>query len=455
MTIAWVSLFFCLGESVDGKEWKTKDGYSLHGEFVSSRDGMVSIRTSDSGLIEVRRDRLTEEDLKFLAVLEKIRSEIGLETWPRQIQGKDNVRLVGGPRVYRTRHFEIDVASQQKDRSVVILLATVMEDTLLAISGIPTGLELKPPAPANYFKVRLMDRVLFDREFDRVGLDLILPTNQRVRGAYIARKRELWLPLEAGSNIADLTPTMVHEVCHQAMHEWLPLLPVWFLEGFAEYMASIPYELRSFRFNRANEGLRRAIAFRYRAVPEKIRILHPGKLIAIDRKWNNRTGDYLSSLMLIYYLIHLDGSGNGSSFKHFVNEIARSRDQTDVILEEIRTIADTYNSRVKSYREEVIEYHRRVEQARIEMRSGSRAYLRSQDNGRLIIAGTSEIPDPPRRPGEAPLEVISREREKVFNLITGVNQRAILAMLGNRSLREFAAQMKEDFEKEGLKIHFY
>lgn len=450
-----MALVFCFGGTGIGREWKTKDGYSLHGEFVSSRDGLVSIRTPDSGLVEVSRDRLVEEDLRFLVVLEKIRSEMGLESWPRQIQGKESIRLTGGPRVYRTRHFEINVANPEENRSMVIRLATVMEDTLLAISGIPTGLELKPPAPANYFKVRLMDRGLFEREFDQIGMDLILPTDQRVRGAYIAQQRELWLPLEADSDIVDLTPTMVHEVCHQAMHEWLPLLPVWFLEGFAEYMASIPYELRSFRFNRADAGLRRTISLRYRAHPEKIRILHPGKLIAMDRKWNNRTGDYLSSLMLIYYLIHLDGSGNGSSFKQFVNEIARTRDQTDAILEEIRTIADTYNSKVKSYREEVIEYNRKVEQARIEMRSGSRAYLRSQDNGRLIIAGTPGVPDPPRRPGDAPIEVISKEREKVFNLITVVNQRAILAMLGNRNLKEFAVQMKEDFEKEGLKIEFY
>ncbi|MDF1753702.1 MAG: hypothetical protein P1U89_13060 [Verrucomicrobiales bacterium] len=436
-----------------GKDWETVDGVSVSGEFVSSLDGLILIKTSQGEHVELRRERLIESDQTFLALLEKYRNEIGVQSWPRKVKTRSEVRLYGGPRTFRTDHFQ--VYSGGMDRGSVARLATVMEDALDAISTIPTGLKLQPPAPSTYFQVRFMDRASFDREFAKVGMHLIVP-NQKVRGAYIAARRELWLPTGVANVSLDLLgATVIHEVCHQTMHDWLPLMPVWFLEGFAEYMSSIPYENRMFRFDQSEEGLSAALADRYRTAPAAINVIHPGKLIGGSGSWGNTTMEYLSSLVLVYYLIHLDGSGNGESFNRLVAEVARSKDDARAMLSDLQSIADSYNSKVATYREQLAEYQQGIAEANQQLRSGQRVFVRSKSNGRLVIAGTPAVPAVPKAPGEAPIEKISVERAKTLTLISTINHRALDAMIGQRSMVEFASQMQEAYRKRGFVVNFF
>ncbi len=446
--------FYLLGISPGiGKEWKTREGPSFYGDFVSSEKGVVLIKTNQGNLVEIRRERLIESDLKFLEKLELYRSEIGVTTWPRKIRTRSEVQLTGGPATYHTEHFQIDAGNTP--RATVAQLVTVMEDTLEAISTIPTGLELKPPAPATYFQTRFMDRASFNREFAKVGMHLVIPT-QKVRGAYIAAKRELWLPVEADSLVTEeLIPTLVHEVCHQTMHDWLPLLPVWFLEGFAEYMAAIPYENRTFRFDQSEEGLRKVLAARYQTAPSAVNVIHPLKLSAVGAPWGNTMMEYSSALVLVYFLIHLDGSGNGDALNRFVGEVARSREDASNLLSDLQNIADSYNSKVATYRKEIEEYQRKVAVAAAQMRSGQRVFVHSVSDGKLIIAGTPPRPPVPVAPGEAPIQQISSGREKTLDFITGINQRAMSAMIGKRSIEEFSGQMKEAYLRRGFVVNFF
>ncbi|MDF1814247.1 MAG: hypothetical protein P1V20_18730 [Verrucomicrobiales bacterium] len=436
-----------------GKEWKTKTGAVVHGDFVSSEEGVLIIKSIEGREVKIRRNSLIEADRKFLVLLENTLSEVGVQAWPRKIPNRSEVRLKGGPRTFRTEHFQI--VSGGADRVTVASLATIMEDTLEAISAIPTGLELKPPAPSTYFQARFMDRVSFDREFSKVGMHLVIPS-QQVKGAYIAAKRELWLPVGTENIGVDaLSPTMIHEVCHQTMHEWLPLVPVWFLEGFAEYMASVPYEYRTFRFDKSEQGLRKALASRYRMAPSSVNVIHPLKLIHLGNQWQNTTDEYASALILVYYLIHLDGSGNGDSFKEFVAEVANSKDDARGMIGDLQSIADTYNSRVNTYRKEIADYQRKMADVRSQMRSGQKVFIHSRSNGRLVIGGTPPVPRVPSPPGEAPVEQISGERAKTLNFITQINQKAVAAMIGNRSTDEFIRQMEQAFLKKGFILNFH
>ncbi len=434
------------------KEWKTADGRSVHGNFVSSDETTLIVETPEGDQVPLRRDQLVPEDARFLAVLEEYREDIGLPRWPASVRNQDPIRLKGGPTTYRTRHFQITAGDVEPGE--LTRLATVMEDTLAAISGIPTGLDLKPPAPAAFYRVRIMDRPSFDRAFAEVGMSLTVPS-EKVRGAYIAGKRELWLPVDFGeARLASLVPTVIHEVCHQTMHDWLPLLPVWFLEGFAEYMAAIPYAERTFHFDRALAGLKETLQTRYRTPLGDIAIDHPARMLSPKASWDNEIEDYIAAMLLVYYLIHLDGGGSGESFVRTIREIASVREEADELMSDIQEIADQYNSRVARYREQIIAYREALDKAQSELRSGRRAFIRSAGDGRVVIAGTPALPEPPAAPGIAPIEEISREREKTINLISTVQRKAVLALLGGRNVEEFAAQMRAAYRRQGIGIEY-
>ena len=107
--------------------------------------------------------------------------------------------------------------------------------------------------------------------------------------------------------------TKIHEVTHQVMHSWLPRLPVWIIEGAAEYLTAGRYapgrlSLRAYGKNLEQNG----------AGGREVRTTDLETLMAMDHPtWIGELAkggagrNYRSAMLLFYYFCHEDGDQTG------------------------------------------------------------------------------------------------------------------------------------------------
>jgi hypothetical protein len=101
---------------------------------------------------------------------------------------------------------------------------------------------------------------------------------------------------------------LIHEVTHQVMHEWLPVMPLWLGEGLAEYLSAVPYQNGRFEFKNSVAGLKESLLEDYRiSEGREVTIYRPHELVDLSNAgWSGVSMDYLSAMMLTYYFVHLD-----------------------------------------------------------------------------------------------------------------------------------------------------
>jgi len=127
--------------------------------------------------------------------------------------------------------------------------------------------------------------------------------------------------------------TLVHEVTHQMMHDSLPFLPIWVIEGTAEYTESLPYNAgrilasshaRGLKEYMASNNARNSPVSRFRPFGEHMKMTRE----AWDSASRNSEGQrslYCQSYLLVYYFSHLDGDGKGARFLKYLDSIAEAR----------------------------------------------------------------------------------------------------------------------------------
>jgi hypothetical protein len=131
--------------------------------------------------------------------------------------------------------------------------------------------------------------------------------------------------------------TLVHELTHQMMHAWLPLLPTWVVEGTAEYTNILPLRSGIFRLSTARSGLRDYLdqLKRTGGVPEPYPIDQlfwiTGdewlSLMAKDADEAQRL--YFTSYLLVYFFMHLDGNGDGARFIRYFRTVGKTKREVE------------------------------------------------------------------------------------------------------------------------------
>ncbi|HBJ85942.1 MAG TPA: hypothetical protein DDZ88_19150 [Verrucomicrobiales bacterium] len=109
--------------------------------------------------------------------------------------------------------------------------------------------------------------------------------------------------------------TLIHEITHQLMHDYLPFLPVWVIEGTAEYTEMIPYNAGTFRADSHKSGLRDHIQeMQKRGYTASIgnleahMTMNRGQWSGIAESSNRAMGElYFRSVLIVYFFCHLDG----------------------------------------------------------------------------------------------------------------------------------------------------
>ncbi|MDF1825845.1 MAG: hypothetical protein P1U68_14455 [Verrucomicrobiales bacterium] len=442
-----IGFSFLVLASSAGREWQRVDGTSFDADFFFKDSRETWFKDHEGKLYVLENTEVSSEDREFIERLEGYLTDLKFQPWPRQILPVEGVRLTGGPETYRTLNFQL--FSGGSDQALVNETGTILENAYHMIGQLPLPLDPSPPQPLKHFTVRMLDRAQFESSFGNSVKNLY---PEKVKGAYMAKPRELWLPLDA-SPAPDFTATLVHEMAHQSMHDWLPLLPLWFIEGMAEYLATIPYQNQIFRFDQSESGLREVLKSRYGSPP--LRIAHPARILSTE-SWDNSSNDYLSSLFLVFYLAEYDRDGKGTGLQAYLGEIEKARNQTDTWFSEIQAVADDYNSRVQQFRSDLARYKGALESAKSELRDGKRAFVRESGPGKVVIAGSPAIPSrpvAPTRPEGLP-EAVTEINQEAGNVIVSAKQAAIMQLLQGRSFEEFAGEMKNSFHSRGFPIEY-
>ncbi|MEM7011968.1 MAG: hypothetical protein AAF585_10840 [Verrucomicrobiota bacterium] len=462
------------------RSWTGKNGNELKARLVGINRDTVDIRLSSTGrVVQTKIELLSDKDRKYVAEWRALGFGTKVERWPNELRPMMNfsAKTLGKTAddiyVYTTPNYEFrcDVELQQ---SLIKEYSLAFEGTYYAIANLPLG--LNPTPPETRFVVRL---------FKERSAYLEAGGPQGSAGVYLLKSREILVPMESlgvqevGRRVAidrrkyD-SGTLIHEITHQVMYEWLEALPVWFVEGIAEYMSAVPFDDARFDFRKIHEGIKDHLETEYRTGKTNkgiymVDVAHPEQLMSMThQQWSNAVSsagsnasiNYCSAMMLIYYYIHLDGAGDGSSMVAYMHQ-AREK-QT-----ELKSYINNYNAAVDSYNQALREYNQNVETynaALTAFRSKLEAYNRSVRRFNSELASgkqESEIkpinPDPgspPKPPVEPKLPKILADNPNgggMVDLMKGETE-ARRALLRKRSADELWHDMEKAFAKHDIQI---
>jgi hypothetical protein len=236
--------------------------------------------------------------------------------------------------VYRTDHFEYE---SQGKFSLALLreIGRTFEATYELLKAMPWNIAPEPPS-GTHFKARLFKN---REEYIRGG------GPPRTAGVYKPSEEAFLAPFDSigvksfgkgyTKDASFDTSTMVHELTHEMMHNWLGYIPSWIAEGTAEYAAILPFANGRFRVVAARAGLR--VYTETLKDPATGAFLEPyplDKLFKIgQREWNAIAASnaeathrmYVTSYLLVYYFMHLDGNGDGQRFMRYFREVDKER----------------------------------------------------------------------------------------------------------------------------------
>lgn len=236
--------------------------------------------------------------------------------------------------IYQSPHYEFR-SPARLGASVVREFARVFETTYLANAALPLDYT---PAPEFGREKFLCTLFLTKADYLKAGG---VPGSAAV---YAASSSQILIPLESlGVKLfgkkytldheAD-NATLIHEITHQMMNAWLGRLPIWFVEGSAEYIRTASYERGKMSFVNRQKNLQAYLQTQgsdgrtWEMVPLQ-------KLMTMDlRTWSATMAEsgkaarrnYASAALLVYYFYHLDGRGDAHHTANFLKSLL-PRDQ--------------------------------------------------------------------------------------------------------------------------------
>lgn len=270
------------------------------------------------------------------------RVPIEKRVWPKEVEvparSVEIAIIVEKPEnkecVYRSEAFEFH--SQDKlAGSVMKEIARTFEATRTLLQTLPWAIDPKPPAKVGRFQARFYEsRASYIADGG--------PENSG--GVYMSRDRTFRIPFpslglkQVGKTWAKddnySNDTIIHEITHQLMHDYLAFLPTWVIEGTAEYTEMLPYKAGRFRAGSHQQGFKEYLeqAERRGVVPSDINVATHLMLKGDDWRAQAESGGmgqfklYFASAVFVYYFCHLDGDGNGTRFLKYLDKIAEARE---------------------------------------------------------------------------------------------------------------------------------
>lgn len=406
----WWPLLACAsllaaGAQEPSRSWTSSEGTSLEATLVDVDHSSARLRLATGAVSVVPRARLSQADQEYLVAWVKRQPlkltlpdlvgvsspDLKVETL---IENEAHSRFV-----YRTPNFEFESQGRLAG-SLAREVARSFEATYELLRVLPWDIQPRPPE-GTHFRASLFKDM--DSYYKAGGL----PGSA---GSYFSNRKKFLVPFESigirevGSTYRmddDFdTHVLVHELTHQLMHFWLAHLPQWVVEGTAEYTGNLPLKNGRFRPSEAKNGLKEYLEFRKRrlvgGVPEpypleKLFAISTGewnRIMASDNRLTQRL--YLTSYLLVYYFMHLDGKGDGDRFARYMRasaEPCRMMEAHEQALSEFKRRSD-----VKVNPDGSFEYPRSLQPPSLpkELFFGAAREQRINDSLRVLLDGRTE-----------------------------------------------------------------
>lgn len=324
--------------AAESRIWADVHGRSVKGELIEQTANTVSIRIGNQRVLTVVKSSLSEEDRRYLNGLDKGKNtapphSAASRSWPDVVGASHrdtDIQWVeedkaSGRYVYYSKDFEF-VSNARLGTTLMREIAQTFEATRALLNALPWGVNGAPPGAEKRYQARLFET--YEQYLADGGVD-------GTSGVYLSRRKMFLVPFRslgikkvAGSWRKDknfTNDTLVHELTHQMMDSYLRFLPIWVIEGTAEYTRILPFRSGTFRVKQHAHSLRDHIKAQERA-GLKTEIPSLAKLFAMDTAtWQKSPNDELLSLyyqayLLIYYFCHLDDPP-GERFVRYMEKV--------------------------------------------------------------------------------------------------------------------------------------
>lgn len=346
-----LTLWIAGGTLASARPWTNTKGKVIEAEMVSADGESVELKLPSARVVKVSLASLRAEDQEFIK--SRLRSggvrlpRISVEkrVWPDTVQVPNSeiekVELVkhDGPNfIYRSTSFEF--SSQAKLLpSLIKEVARTFESTKRLVDALPWGIRCRPPVG--------MDRYLAAL-FETRSAYIAAGGPSNSSGVYMLQDKTFRIPFESlgikkmgqsytrDSNFNN--NTLVHEITHQMMHEYLLFLPMWAVEGTAEFTEMMPYKSGTFRVKDHEKGLKAYFEWqgespliRLPRLKDLFRMTHEtwnleSRKPATDDSFGGKSRQhelYEQSALLVYYFNFLDGgeSEQGHRWMRFLDAV--------------------------------------------------------------------------------------------------------------------------------------
>lgn len=269
--------------------WTSIEGKSIAAKILGVKEDHVALGMENGKSTTLPIARLSKADRRFIREWEAISVyfNLGYEP-PRNIANTIEAAIFDGAfakegKVHETRNFrfECDAVLTQE---VVKDFSRLFEVTYLGVAANPLGLAIARPEGGK-FQVKL---------FSSDGAYLNAGGTEDAAGVYLIKDRVMLVPLSSlgltqGSSgykkTREFDPrTLIHETTHALTHQWLTHAPMWFVEGFAEYVAAIPYKDGRLELSRHREGLLDLATKKFGGDPARFDLISPEKFTGISHQ---------------------------------------------------------------------------------------------------------------------------------------------------------------------------
>ncbi|MCR5184345.1 MAG: hypothetical protein K6B46_06585 [Opitutales bacterium] len=279
-----------------------------------------------------------DADDAFEDVIEELPGDNFLNSWPTETKLAEKLpakTVKDGPDewVYETKHFQFH-SNAPIAISTIKQIATIFEGTYVANLSLPLN------APCNYYQVAESGKYqaqLYEtmEQYKASGAPDGSAGYYRGNGDLSAGKTHVpfqSLGLEKagkkyvrGGRKVD-SKTLVHEITHHmTLGSWTIPAPLWYKEGYAEYVGCSPYNNGRINFKNNVKGL--AAQLSNRLSGQKV-FMAPMTLKAFMRQSDgefmsrdNVQFNYGMSMALFYYFCHCDGKRDAAKLKSYIKAL--------------------------------------------------------------------------------------------------------------------------------------
>lgn len=472
--IVWLAVVpFASGQHRENRTWTSSDGRTLEGSLLHANAESVRLRLSNGQEYDVPLSRLSERDRDYVEDMAATGRTVKVKPMPKETKIDTQITVEGGPRNFHTPHFEFGT-DQGVSKSFIGEASRVFEGTLHAVASLPLGIDPKPAEGATRFRTLFLGRNAFDVQIS----GLVKPSTPNpfggtttVAGIYIPKRKEVLVPfssLETGRSGSQITlrrtsdtSTLIHEIVHQVMHDWLVMTPVWFSEGLAEYVAAVPYQNGRFEFQNIERGIAETLEEQYyisKGTP--IQMIHPADLIEMKSShWRGTSDDYLSSMLLVYYFMNLDQPDKpGAALAGYLHLLQKGMSDTENSIAEHNSLVNdfekkrlAFNEEVKKFNDSLLRYRKEVDEYNYRVKFYNEQLRNNVAKEDLIEVGDEPVEpgDPPERP-EVPAEL--KSNGGTFDMSVAIHNVARPALIRDRNLDELGKSVAAALSEAGVPV---